>query len=297
MKWANEHGFGQILKDLLVYQAENTNPYLTSDFALTRACSQGHAAFVKHLLTDSRIDPSVEGQSAIRLACLYGQFEVVKVLLADKRVDPSVKNQICIRDASQFGRTEVVKLLLADPRVDPSFETDPPIQLASTNDHSEVVKLLLADERVDPSVRNQASILIAISHDSVEIAKLLLSDRRVIPPLFSDLDYCSSPPSPAMLSLLLLRRSFRLDFQLLLQTPSELDYPFDCCGIVADIEKIEAQRKASLDAHLLVSDLSALCLEYVPDLFCHLNAKIYSLVDSNSDSKFPQFSLSDLSSL
>jgi hypothetical protein len=56
--------------------------------------------------------------------------------------------------------------------------------------------------------------------------------------------------------------------------------------VVADIEKIELQHKALLNHHL-VSDVSNLCLESVPDLFCHFD-NAPSLVQSGNP--FPRFS-------
>jgi hypothetical protein len=68
-----------------------------------------------------------------------------------------------------------------------------------------------------------------------------------------------------------------------------------------DIENIEAQRKALLDV-LLLSDLSNLCLDYVPDLFCHLETPLSSITTSTDQTKphmhsVPRFSFSCLSSL
>jgi hypothetical protein len=105
-----------------------------------------------------------------------------------------------------------------------------------------------------------------------------------------------------VLSLFVLRRSFRLDLQLLEGKNPNLFCTFGCRSVLADVEKIEAQRKAFLDGHLLVSDLSALCLEYVPDLFCHLDdePELSSSIDpkSNAEFLFPlHFSLSTLSTL
>jgi hypothetical protein len=316
MRWANEHGFGELVPPLLDRQARETyishpaefvlvwvaqkgsdalfkmlladkriDASLSSPSVLSQACRAGRIEIVKLLLADERVDPSADNQSAIRVASVGDYVEIVKLLLADKRVDPSVQNQHPIIWASYFGNTEVVKVLLADPRVDPSVEDHCPLRSASENGHAELVKLLLADKRVDPSVRNQAAITSACQFDCVEVAKLLLADQRV------DISRLPCPSSSQIAALFSLRRSFRLQLQRDLNSHSDLR------SVLADVAKIEAQRKALLDDHLL-SDLSNLCLDYVPDLFCHLDAPISSLVliTDNSD-PFPRFSFGCLSTL
>jgi hypothetical protein len=119
--------------------------------------------------------------------------------------------------------------------------------------------------------------------------KLLLSDQRVDISGISPL-----PSSPEILALFLLRQSFRR--KMIEAKQRHQDQP-DFLAVVAGIEKIESQRKALLDDHLL-SDLSSLCLSYVPDLFCHLDGKISSLIDPiTSSGKFPRFSFDTLSVL
>ena len=76
-------------------------------------------------------------------------LEKVKLLLSDPRVNPSVNNNFAIQYASGNDILEVVKLLLSDPRVDPSDYNNAAIRSASKNDHIEIVKLLLFDPRVN----------------------------------------------------------------------------------------------------------------------------------------------------
>jgi hypothetical protein len=45
--------------------------------------------FVQSLLSDPRVDPTVEGQLYIKLAVERRAPEIVKLLLANSRVDPS----------------------------------------------------------------------------------------------------------------------------------------------------------------------------------------------------------------
>jgi hypothetical protein len=223
-------------------------------------------------------------QHVLRFACRNGHVEVVKLLLADSRVDPSADNQLAIQWACEFQHVEVVKLLLADSRVDPSAYNQFPIRNTCEKGYVEIVKLLLADKRVDPSVDNQFPIRKACEREKeyVEVVKLLLAHQRV------DIFGLPVPSSSDILALFLLRRLYRLQTEI--QEPTLLEH----CPVLADIQKIESQRKALLDYHLL-SDLSHLCLEYVPDFFCHIDKPLISLVQP--DSKFPRFSFGHLSTL
>jgi hypothetical protein len=173
----------------------------------------------------------------------------------------------------------LLKILLSDPRVDPSADNQHLIRLACRKGRVEVVKVLLADQRVDPLADNQSSIYDASERGHADVVKVLLADQRV------DISEIYQPSSPQVLAFFSLRRSYRLELEL-----STLG------SVVADLDQIESQRKALLDDHLL-SDLSSLCLEYVPDFFCHFDGKVSSLVDSNSDNKFPRFSFGHLSTL
>jgi hypothetical protein len=282
IRLASKNGHTEVVKLLLADQ--RVDPSADAQVAIHLATENGHAEVVKLLLTCKRIDPSADSQSLIRSASKCGHAEVVKVLLADKRVDPSAENHYSIREACRLGHAAVVKVLLADKRVDPSAEKQSSIWSASENGHSEVVKLLLADKRVDPSQLQLSSFWLKDS----EVIKLLLSDQRVTA---STLPY---QPPPAVVALFCLRRSFRL--KVFDQTSSLISLP-SFQSVLADIDKIESQRKALFDVHLLVSDLSSLCLEYVPDLFCHLDVPLSSLIISSDNNPFPRFSFAHLSTL
>jgi hypothetical protein len=151
MKWAEQQGFGPIVSEVLRDQINHhvSRPLV---FLVNTVCKKGQIPLLKLLLTDPRIDPSVESNAAIRTASQYGQAEVVKLLLADPRVDPSADNSSALRMACLAeGQVEVVKLLLADKRVDPSARDNLAFQSACYVCDLNVMKLLLADPRVDPS--------------------------------------------------------------------------------------------------------------------------------------------------
>jgi ankyrin repeat protein len=284
IRMASYHGYAEVVKLLLT--DKRVNPSVDEHYCLRYASWYGRTEVVKLLLADERVDPSADNQAAICLSA-GGHIGVVKLLLADKRVDPSADGQASIRFACTFGQSDVVKLLLSDKRVDPSANNQASLRQASENGHAEVIKLLLADKRVDPSAKDQYSIRLACQGGHADAVKVLLADQRV------DISGLPVPSFPEILALVSLRRSFRCS--LLEGKQQHQDQP-DVLSVVADIEKIESRRKTLLDEYLL-SDLSDLCLSYVPDLFCHLDSKISSLVDPNSGSKFPRFSFDNLSSL
>jgi hypothetical protein len=234
-------------------------------------------------------DPHADASAVMKWADSNGFGQIVSELLDEMLDFPheySNPLNFLIYFASEKGRSDLVKLLLTDNRIDPSVDDQLPIRRASWQGHPEVVKLLLADKRVDPSAEDQYAIQFASENGHVEVVKLLLADQRV------DIDNspCPSPfIYPEILSLFLLRQSYRRE---VIEAKLHHSHP-TLSFVVADIEKIESQRKALLDDHL-VSDLSHLCLSYVPDFFCHLDGKISYLV---GPTKFPRFSFGSLSTL
>jgi hypothetical protein len=192
-----------------------------------------------------------------------------------------------------------VKLLLADQRVNPCVLGQYPLHLACSSGRSEVVKLLLSDKRIDPSSNTQDSVHIACLRGHLEVVNLLLADQRVVAPSLSKRSrlFCSSPLHPGVISFFFLRRSSLLEVKLLEQQHRDWFDKFDCGSVIADIEKIEEQRKALLNDHLLVSDLASLCLEYVPDLFCHLNVQTSRMLVCKDEKYLPCFSFANLSTL
>jgi ankyrin repeat protein len=150
-------------------------------FFLAAASGNGRTAIVQLLLTDSRVDPSVDENNSIRLASARGHDSVLKLLLADPRVDPAADSNYAIRYASSNGHAGVVKLLLADPRVDPAAYDNHAIRSASDNGHASVVRLLLADSRVDPAAENNDAIRYACENGHASVVKLLLAHPEVDP--------------------------------------------------------------------------------------------------------------------
>jgi ankyrin repeat protein len=90
------------------------------DLPLRIACSKGHMATVKCLLSlpYNRVDPACCANDCIIRASSLGHINIVNILLKDNRVNPTDRNNLAIRNASKMGHKEVVKLLLTDYRVD-----------------------------------------------------------------------------------------------------------------------------------------------------------------------------------
>ena len=74
------------------------------------------------LLKTSKLDPSFDDNRAIKWACKGGHVEILKHLLSDSRVDPCVSTSYSNQNellliASYHGHKEVIKLLLNHPKV------------------------------------------------------------------------------------------------------------------------------------------------------------------------------------
>jgi hypothetical protein len=70
-------------------------------------------------------------------------LQVVELLLSDSRVDPTVEDNVAIRIASRRGHAEVVRSLLEDPRVDRYSRNDEAMRGARQNGYEAVVRQLL----------------------------------------------------------------------------------------------------------------------------------------------------------
>lgn len=157
---------------------------LDLDKVLEGAIEQNHPEMVAYLIKNL-IDPSKHNQTAIIDAASKGYAEVVKVLLTDARVDPSVQNNRPLLSAinhpddltgaiGPVNYLEVVKLLLDHPKVKPSVPNNLPIILASGRGNLDMVKLLLSYKSVDPRVKSNLALTRAAGYGYIEIVKMLL---------------------------------------------------------------------------------------------------------------------------
>ncbi|KAJ3334169.1 hypothetical protein HDU76_008631 [Blyttiomyces sp. JEL0837] len=174
--YASEYGYHEVVALLL--RVDGVNPSFDREFALSRACKNGHLDVVK-LLYKRGITSSEESDFFWK-ACRHGQSEVVQYLLNESTVILLADlNNTYIRAAAQYGHAEVVKLLLATGEVDASFGGNIAIVLAATNGHAEVVKLLLAVDSVDAGDRNNEAIRKAAANGHTNVVKLLLECGQV----------------------------------------------------------------------------------------------------------------------
>jgi ankyrin repeat protein len=181
---ASGNGRTAIVQPLLT--DSRVDPSVDEIVAIRLASARGHDSVVELLLADPRVDPAAKNNHAIQFASSNGHEGVVKLLLADPRVDPAADGNYAIRNASSNGRVSAAKLLLADPRVDPAADGNYAIRYASSNGHEGVVKLLLAAPRVDPAADGNYAIFFASYHGRASVVKLLLADPRVDPAVDSN---------------------------------------------------------------------------------------------------------------
>ncbi len=170
---------------------DSIDPAAENNLALRCACEEGHVQMVKLLLTDPRVQPTLETEkpdteeivNPLVAACQYGHINVAKLLLADSRVKPEVNSNQALRFAIVSGFAEIVELLLQDPSVDPSG--DECLFYAVQEGSADIVKILLSDERIklELSVPNQSNhseylselCKLALQNNNQEILELLLA--------------------------------------------------------------------------------------------------------------------------
>ncbi len=141
---------------------------------------KGSVKILRAFLEDGRVDFSRNDECCnIVTAVVIGRTQIVQLLLSDHRVDPSVDDNMAICCAARQGHLEIIKMLLADPRVDPSADENDPIRFASYHGHEEIVRVLLKDPRVDPSDSDNRAVQWAADGGHTKTLRLLLDDPRV----------------------------------------------------------------------------------------------------------------------
>jgi hypothetical protein len=107
-------------------------------------------------LDDGRVDVVSKekyGTDSIIIAVTENNLDIVNLLLSDERVDPSVENNRAIYTAAQNNNTNIVRALLADKRVDPSTSiiSGNALIIAAETGNADVVRLLLKDPKINIS--------------------------------------------------------------------------------------------------------------------------------------------------
>ena len=133
------------------------------------ACINRESEIVQMLLQDPRTVVPAE-------VIVYARgANVIRVLLSDPRVDPSIQSNEAVRLAAYGGDLESVKLLLQDPRVCPTSEA---FEGACSSGYTEIVSLLLNDTRLNPMDRSHEALRLAVKFHQTEVVKLIARNER-----------------------------------------------------------------------------------------------------------------------
>ena len=143
---------------------------------LLEAVFSGNIDLLKLLLADDHFDPS-DG-AALSYACFLQAKKMVEVLLSDERVDPSMNSNKALINACRNGHAEIVGLLLRDPRVDSSAQGNIALHLACRNGHYKVVELLLQHANViSPGIIHDAFVR-AMHYECFNVLKVLVHNPK-----------------------------------------------------------------------------------------------------------------------
>ena len=102
---------------------------------------------IQRALQYAVFDPSSFNNYAFTLASFTGSLDSASLLLSDHRVDPSVQGNIALLQAASKGFTTIVHLILKHPRFD-GHDLNDAILNAAMHNHPEIVRLLVMDKRV-----------------------------------------------------------------------------------------------------------------------------------------------------
>ncbi len=178
---------------------------------LIESCEKGDLKKIKGLLSDLKIDPSVNYNRALNIACSKGYADIARFLLSDSRVDPLSIFWSTIYQVIKNGDTKIVDLIMSDPRVRASQHI-PTSNVSSSSDMSfpspdrermshpsgpsfdgpskfgEGVLLPPISNKIPspvnmkgPSYDDNKSIYIACLHGKEDIVKILLRHPEVDP--------------------------------------------------------------------------------------------------------------------
>jgi ankyrin repeat protein len=115
---------------------------------------------------------------AFLFACGRGIVSIASLLLSDSRVNPSINDNLPIQISCSNGHERIVDLLLRSGRVDPTANNNYAIKQARYRDYSLIVKLLL-DHGVDPNIFVKQAFISAVLDNMIEIVRDLLFDGRI----------------------------------------------------------------------------------------------------------------------
>ncbi|KAK4228437.1 hypothetical protein QBC38DRAFT_152558 [Podospora fimiseda] len=216
LQLASAEGHADVVRLLVNSESAEANPRATrytatalhskyTATALYSAAKAGHAAVVKTLLENGRVNPDDNGhpgenkKTALHVATEQGHTAVVEALLESGRVDPdryfigenisgSHVRQTAIHVAAERGYQEIVKLLVDTRKVtlySSRFSlVPPPLYCAVKESHADVVKVLLdTGEMVGINWKvkgyDPPALHVAVKRGDVEIVTMLLKTGNV----------------------------------------------------------------------------------------------------------------------
>lgn len=168
------------------------DPTFKYDYAIRKACKNGHVEAVTLLLSNSKVDPTAVGNESILSVCNpeecpYNRNQILKLLLSHTKIKADFNTNELIRVACSGGILSVVRILIQRPEVDPSVNDNEPLKLACKLGHVQIVKLLLEDQRVkdkreDKEVGvqvNKDCLKFAATYGHVAVLQVLLDDMNI----------------------------------------------------------------------------------------------------------------------
>ncbi len=133
-----------------------------------------HDLAFKRLLTDARVDPSINDNHALKNAAAQGHYEVVKLLSTDSRVNCSE----ALYYACEKGYAEIAKLLLPLSELDEE-EITGIVENAAQDNKADIMALLMADKHWDPEVYGKTALEVAVCNNAYDTIEVLLTDSDI----------------------------------------------------------------------------------------------------------------------
>lgn len=116
------------------------------------------------VLIEAGVNPTFNAHSSevlIVAASRLDDTRILKDLMSDERIDPSVNDNMCLANATLYGRLEAMRILLADPRVDASARDGLAILLPAYRKDKEAVEILAETGRFSDHVVREARRMVS----------------------------------------------------------------------------------------------------------------------------------------
>ena len=191
------------IKELLLQHDPSERNQDAIRIAVNRSHNTNNLEIIHLLLSDPRVDPSVEDNILFRISSYSNKpwtAPLMKRLFQDSRVNPYCSDQLGFRNACRYGNEELVQWFLSLPDTDASILDNFPIREASAKGHLEIVRLLLQRKEVNPNFYDCYPLRFNLERGNEAMVRLLLSDSRVE---LTYLSYCTlSNPTRSFMQLI-----------------------------------------------------------------------------------------------